>query len=217
MKKFGAFLMIAALCLAVATPALAMSATANIQINIAQPAPPALASNNPGPHFDAYYVGEEVVLTATPDDSASYIWHKDGEVLLDETGAILTITSASDENNGIYTVIAVNECDDESSPSNQITVAVYDRVEVTITATANPEAVEGEYVSCSAITLTADVPGNTYGILTYQWSWSHTPSQGETPIDGATYATYVIDPATSLESRTYNVEVTDGMGRDPMP
>lgn len=212
MKKLGTLIMIA-LCVAIATPAaLAMTATASIQIDIAAPAAPTVTSNNPGPDFEAYYVAEQIMLTATPDNSASYIWYKDGVPIPNETGNTLTIASATDDDNGDYTVAAVNECSDESAASNAITVTVYDRVTVEITAESVPEVTEGEsdYPSCSAITLTANVPGTLYGPLTYQWR------MGETPIQDADEATYLITPATSSQSGNYNVVVTDAMGRDPM-
>ena len=206
MKKTGMLLTLAALCMA-ATPALAMTATASIQIDIAAPAAPTITSNNPGPDFEAYYVEEEIVLTADSDDATSYAWYKDGTPL-SETGATLTLTSAAASDNGVYTAVAINDCGDESAASNAITVAVYDRVMVEITA--SPEAVEGNHASCTDITLTANVPGTLNGPLTYQWSLNGTP------ISGATAATYLVAPATSTQSGNYSVVVTDNMGREPM-
>lgn len=208
MKMTTALLTLVALCMA-ATSALAMSNTATIQINIPAPAAPTLASNNPaGSNVGTYYVNEQIVLTANSADASSYVWYKDGVPIANENGNTLTIASAAARDNGVYTAVAVNNCEDKSVASNPINIAVYNRVEVTITA--NPEAIEGNHTPCINITLTANVPSNTYGPLTYQWSLNGTP------IPGATSATYQINSPTSAESGNYSVQVTDAMGRDPM-
>jgi hypothetical protein len=145
-----------------------------------------------------FAVGSPIQLTtpALAYPAPSYSWAKDGVVLPNQTGAVLTIPAAQASDSGNYTVTFTNAAG--SLTSNTATVTVEGPVSITqepSSQTANP----GDNV-------TFTVAASGTGTVTYQWIFNGNP------ISGATGATLTLPDVTASSAGTYSVDVTDNAG-----
>lgn len=145
-----------------------------------------------------FAVGSPIQLT-TPVlayPAPTYSWSKDGVVLANQTGAVLTIPAAQASDSGNYTVTFTNAAG--SLTSNTATVTVEGPVSITqepSSQTANP----GDTVAFT-------VAASGTGTVTYQWIFNGNP------ISGATGATLTLTDVTASSAGTYSVDVTDNAG-----
>lgn len=145
-------------------------------------------------------VGAEVALTASGHvpGTAAYQWEFNGIALDGETGSVLTISSASLDDAGSYSVVVTNEV---QTATESIDLEVYEAPELLAVVVTPSSAV----LVGTDLQMVASVAG--YGSLSYQWS------KDGVPIEGATASLLSISEATISNSGSYTLTVTDGLGQ----
>ncbi len=145
--------------------------------------------------------GDEVVLTVTGGGSAplSYQWRKNAGILDGETGATLTLTSVTGDDAGTYDVVVSNACGSQTSAAAVVEVAAETAI------TTQPQSSS----ACTGGSVTLSVEAGGSGTLAYQWR------QDGAEIDGATSASYEINPVTPADFGDYDVLVTGDCGTVP--
>lgn len=164
--------------------------------------PPAITSQ---PQSQTLCEGENLTLTVSVNRSIanSYVWKKNG-VALNDGGRIqgtrtatLRISTVQPDDAGSYTVEITNSICQASTTSNaaQITVVAKPRI------TVEPQSQTVTHGGSATLSVTA-----TGDNLSYQWY------KNNTPIAGATTATYRIASAGDSDAGTYYVVVSNQCG-----
>ena len=136
--------------------------------------------------------GATATFTAAPSGTApfSFVWRKDGVLLVDATNSVLTISPVSATNTGTYTVEVTGGC---RNATNSATLTV--NPPTTATPLANQNA-------CPSNNVTFATVASGVGPFTYQWL-----HQG-TNIIGATSNTLALLNVTTNDAGTYTVIVS---------
>lgn len=138
--------------------------------------------------------GEAHNFTVTPAGSPpfTYEWRRNGTTIPGATGLSLTISSATEGDDGSYDVVVGNSCGSVTSAS-----AVLDVLD--------PPAftsVPGTTFVCLGTSAMLSVTTTGPPPLTYEWL------KDGVPISGATTDTLTLSPVDALDSGSYTVEVT---------
>ncbi len=163
------------------------------------PALAPLIAKDPAPQTVA--LGDPVTLrvTALGVPAVTYQWYKDGNAIDGATAATYTIAAAGAGDAAAYTVTVTNTAGSASTAVAQLTVTGVVVAPTILTHPASATLAETGSTTLS-VTATGTEP------LTYQWK------KGADEISGATASTYTISNATSADSGSYTVVVTNGAG-----
>ena len=138
-------------------------------------------------------------VTATGTSPLAYQWRKDGIAIFGATAATFTLGSVAASDVGSYTVIVSNSVSSLTSTAAALTLTP---AAVAPSITTQPSAktvVAGVSASLSVIA-SGTAP------LSYQWK------KNDAPIIGATAPTYNLSSASTADTGTYTVVVTNFVG-----
>ena len=149
------------------------------------------------PSSGNYCIGATVTLEPAVEGSTNmtYQWRKDGADITGATSRALTIESADASTTGSYTVVASTSC--SSVTSSPAVVSVFGAPSIT----TQPQSATVQTGGTIRLSIAAEG-----GDLTYQWE------KNDTPIEGATSATFTIPSATAADAGTYRCAVTSACG-----
>jgi len=137
-------------------------------------------------------------VTATGSGTLTYQWYKDGSAISGATSATYNFTNVSSADAGQYHVVVKNAHGYETSQT--VTVNVSSLAAPAITTQPITQSVDAG----STLTLTAEASG--VPTPTYQWYLNNSP------ISGATLATYSVANVTTDAAGTYKVVATNSQG-----
>jgi hypothetical protein len=150
------------------------------------------------PESEAVCQGDAVLFTVVADGMPplEYQWRKDGAAIAGATESSYTIDPVDPNDVGEYDVVVTTACGSITSELATLTVDLG----VTITEQPQPEAL------CAGGAATFSVTAE--GTEPLEYHWRH---EGE-PIDGATEASYTIDPVMLDDGGEYDVVVSNPCG-----
>ena len=140
-------------------------------------------------------------VTASGLEPFSYQWFKDGFELFGENDAILTITDASPEAAGAYTVLVSNECGETLSAAGNLTV---DLLPVVVSGPESAVICRGDAIALAVVVEGADP-------ISYQWQ------KNGLDIPGAMAAELVIAETSLEDAGDYQCTVFNRCGSTVSP
>lgn len=143
-------------------------------------------------------------VAATGTAPLSYQWHKNGAPIDGATGSSYTINPVQAGDAGTYLVRVSNEAG--NVPSNEATLTV--NTGTTPTAPSITQHPQSQTVNAGG-SVTFSVTATGTAPLSYQWH------KNGAPIDGATSASYTINPVQTGDAGTYFVRVSNEAGNAP--
>lgn len=148
----------------------------------------------------AVLIGSKVTLSvsATGNPLPSYQWNKNGFSMPKETLNVLTISSVTVSDTGLYTVVVSNS--EGSIISNQARLYIDLSSGPVIIKQPEPQTVSTGQSATFSVTAIGTPP------LLYQWK------KDNSTIGSATTSVYTINPASPLDSGSYKVVIQNSKG-----
>lgn len=173
--------------------------SAAAQLTIVAPIPPTITTQ---PVSQTAGVGGTVSFTvaATGNPTPTYQWKKDNSTIGGATSATLTLSSLTAADAGTYTVVVTNSAGSVTSAQAVLTMATGAGVVPTFTTQPTLQAVPAGVNVSFSVAVTGTAP------FTYQWR------RNNTPISGATTATYTITNVQTTHEGFYDVVVSNIAG-----
>lgn len=141
--------------------------------------------------------GANVILRASASSlgGVNYQWYRNGQVLSGQTGSTLNLNAVTASDSGNYTVIAISATGTNSSSAELLVLGAPVIVQ---------QPVAGEFWVGSTNSLAVRAVGAP--ALSYQWS------KGGSPIGYGTNATLTLTNAQTVDSGSYVVTISNGLG-----
>lgn len=180
----------------VVTNALGSATSATVAVTVSSASLPVFTTH---PATQTVNAGETLTLTAatTGAPTPTYQWYKGSTQIPGATSATYTVTSASADDAGSYTVVATNT--QGPVTSNAAVVTINSAAPVITTPPANVTVNVGDLINLSVV-------ATGYPAPTYQWF------KGGVEIPGATGPSYTIATATTASAGSYSVTATNSLG-----
>lgn len=179
----------------VVTNALGSSTSATVAVTVSSASLPVFTTH---PATQTVNAGETLTLTAatTGAPTPTYQWYKGVDPISGATSSTYTVTSASADDAGTYTVVATNT--QGPVTSNAAVVTINSAAPVITTPPASVTVNVGDVVNLSVI-------ATGYPAPTYQWF------KGGVEIVGATGPSYTIATATTANAGSYTVTASNSL------
>ena len=172
--------------------------TASTAATLAVTAPPSITTQ---PSAQSVTPGSSATFTvvATGTSPLTYQWRKDGTSIPGATATTFTVSSVAVANVGSYSVIVSNSVSSLTSAAAALTLTP---VAVAPSITTQPSA----QTVAAGVSASLSVVASGTAPLSYQWK------KNDVPIISATAPTYSLSSASTADTGTYTVVVTNSVG-----
>jgi hypothetical protein len=182
----------------VVTNALGSATSATVAVTVSSASLPVFTTH---PATQTVNAGETLTLTAATSGAPTptYQWFKGLDPISGATSSTYTVTAATADDAGTYTVVATNT--QGPVTSNPAVITINSAAPVITTPPASVTVNVGDLINLSVV-------ATGYPAPTYQWF------RGGVEIAGATGPSYTIATAATANAGSYTVTATNSLGSD---